>query len=131
MKAEVYVKQEVEITTVVIAVPIRYGEEDMSNDFPLRVGDIWKAAVDIDTGKIYGWPDGRAEKVFMKVTDGGNYDLLNDGVRIASIDRDYVPHGVVPGEYGDYIDLDINESGVITNWPKYPDVSEFFPRGDD
>ena len=44
---------------------------------------------------------------------------------IADIVQDYVPHGVVPGEYGDYVILKIDK-GRIVNWPAKPDVSEFF-----
>jgi hypothetical protein len=38
----------------------------------------------------------------------------------------YVPNDLVPGSYGDYVELSINEEGVITNWPKNPSVDEFF-----
>jgi len=31
----------------------------------------------------------------------------------------------------DYVMLKIDSGGVITNWPKSPDVSAFFPREDE
>ena len=34
---------------------------------------------------------------------------------IAQIENDYVPK-CIPGEWGDYVDFQINAAGVITNW---------------
>ena len=45
---------------------------------------------------------------------------------VASLHHEYVPLGVVPGAYDDYVSLCIDENGIIANWPKKPDVSEFF-----
>jgi hypothetical protein len=100
----------------------------MPTDFPGLSDDKknWHAVVDIDTGFISGWPLGNARKMHVKVCDAGLYTLYDaDGNSIARIDG-YVPHGVVPGSYGDYVELTIDESGKITNWPKCPDISEFF-----
>lgn len=33
--------------------------------------------------------------------------------------------------YGDYVELEIDENGIITNWPKRPDISAFFGGDDD
>lgn len=133
MKATVLKPTVVTITHVAIRVPVNYGEEDIPYDFPLRNIGVWEAIVNIDTGEILGWPTGRPEKMHMKVNDGGSYRLLSlfNGFRWvteAEIKCDYVPHGVVPGEYGDYIIFDINRDGIITNWPKAPDVSAFFKQ---
>lgn len=129
MKFEVVTTTEVDVKFVVIDVPVKYDEEDMPNDFPFRSGDQWRIVVDIETGKIQGWPKGVIGDLYMKVTDGGSYILQDaQNSELACIVEDYVPHGVVPGEYGDYIELDIDENGIITNWPKEPDVSEFFPE---
>lgn len=132
MKASIKVKQDVEIKFVVIDIEPRYigdsEDDDMPSDFPLlnETKTQWRAKVDIDTGVIEGWPHGDAREMFVKVCDAGIYTLLDaSGNELALLDR-YVPHGVVPGEYGDYVSLKIDESGRITNWPKNPDVSEFF-----
>lgn len=126
------VTEEIEIAHVLIQAPINYGEEDIPNDFPLRFADTWIARVQIDTGKIESWPQGRAEKMFVTVKDSGTYTLLSSsGARLASIDEGYVPHGVVPGQFGDTIELTINADGVIANWPKHPDVSRFFAMDND
>ena len=119
---------EISVHYVEVMVPVRYEEEDIPNDFPLRKGDTWKATICIDDGLIIGWPkDHKSERMHMKVTDSGVYRLLDiDRKEVAIIECDYVPHGLVPGEYGDYLILDINEHGVITNWPKNPNLDDFF-----
>ncbi len=120
-------KKEVEITHIKMDLPVRYQEEDIPNDFPLRKGDMWSVVVNIDTGEIANWPKGKSGRVSMKVCDEGTYTLLDkDGKEVAKIEQDYVPNDLVPGEYGDYVRLTINAGGVITNWPRDPDVNEFF-----
>lgn len=133
MKAKVKVIQEVEISSIFIDIHIRYvgGDDgDIPADFPLLEGNQWLAIVDIDTGKIHDWPQGDARHMHVKVCDAGIYTLYDsDGCELARLSG-YVPHGIVPGDYGDYVILDINEYGFITNWPKNPNVEEFF-REDD
>ncbi len=91
--------------------------------------------VDIETGRIQdfrGNPD-ESYDLSVKVVDCGVYHLIDaTGAIEAELDREYVPHGIIPGEDGDYIALKIDGGkGIITNWPKKPDVSEFFPEDDD
>jgi len=133
MKALIPTIQEVEITHVLVTLPVRYEEEDIPNDFPLRQGKKWEAKIEIDTGKILGWPEGQAGEIeYMKVCDEGSYALLDaSGNVVLSIEQNYVPHGVIPGKYGDYVTLKINEHGVITNWPKRPDICEFLKGGEE
>ena len=126
MKFTVRKPVEIDVKLVGIDVPVRYDDEDMPYDFPFREGETWRVQVGIEDGKIFGWPDGVAYDLHMKVCDSGVYTLLDSaGLEIASI-QDYVPHGVVPGEYGDYISMEILSDGTIANWPREPDVSAFF-----
>jgi len=132
MKTRVKVLQEIEIKTVVIDLKPRYigdtDDDDMPTDFPLLDDSKthWCVRVDIDTGIIEGWPDGETRDMHVKVCDEGIYRLLDaNGAEVAMI-ADYVPHGVVPGSYGDYVELAIDGAGRITNWPDAPDVSRFF-----
>jgi hypothetical protein len=135
MKAKVKIEKEVEIRAVLIDIAPRYigdsDDDDMPSNFPLlnETKSAWVASVNIDTGEIAGWPIGDARKMHVKVCDAGVYSLLDDAGNLVIKHCGYVPHGVVPGSYGDYVELDINENGVITNWPKRPEISEFF--GDD
>ena len=132
MKTTVLKRCEIEINTVRIVVPVRYGEEQIPNNFPRRSGDLWEAFIDIDSGEIAGWPRGVSGRLSLKVCDEGVYTLLDEeGLLVAERHQDYVPHGVVPGRYGDYIDLDIDHDGVIRNWPDEPDVASFFPTEED
>lgn len=127
MKATVTLQKEVDIVLVGIEVAVRYGDEDMPYDFPFRKGEMWEVVVDMDSGKILDWPEGVEHELHMKVCDCGIYRLMDADRRvIGSIEQNYVPHGVVPGDYGDYIILDIKGDGTIANWPKSPDVSAFF-----
>ena len=120
---------EIQVSFVRIAVAVRYEDEDMPFDFPGRIGDMWSVTVDIETGKILDWPEGVKHELYMKVCDEGSYYLLDSDMEaVGQIEQDYVPHGVVPGKYGDYIEMDIRSDGTIGNWPKRLDVSDFFPE---
>jgi len=126
VKATIKIEKEVDIKSVRVEVAIRYDEEDVPNDFPLREGDIWKATIDIETGKIEGWPAGITGHLNMKVCDEGSYYLLDqEGNTILSLEGDYVPNELVPGSYGDYIDLQINDQGFVTNWCRNPSIDDF------
>lgn len=132
MKATIQTTKEVDVKWVKIDVAVRYDDEDIPYDFPLRKGEIWSAIVQVDTGQIEDWPEGKSGEMYMKVCDQGSYFLLDErGNTVDFIENDYVPHGLVPGEYGDYINLKINEKGVITNWPKRPDFDDFKLGRDD
>lgn len=135
MKATIKVEKEVEIRSVLIDISPRYigddPDDDIPTDFPLlnEAKTAWVASVDIDTGAIAGWPQGDKRTMHVKVCDAGTYRLIdNEGNEVAARVNDYVPNGVVPGWYGDYVELHIDENGIITNWPKHPDISGFFPE---
>ena len=126
MKIELLVKKEVEITMVKVDVAVRYDEEDIPNDFPMRKGNMWSAIINIDNGKILDWPMGQSGDLYMKVCDQGSYYLLDPhGNTVLSIEDDYVPNRLIPGEYGDYIDLKIDMNGIITNWKSKPSIEDF------
>ena len=115
-----------EVFYIKLSLPIR-SREDVPATLMLDRGDYLEMIIDIKTGQILDFPKVLpAFDLFLKVVDGGFYKLLDSARQVLSeIDQDYVPHGVVPGEYGDYVDLQINADGIITNWPKQFDYSEF------
>ena len=118
----------VDIKYITIEIAVRYEEEDIPMNAPMRDGDLWKASVDIDTGKIIDWPQGQTLDLYMKVCDEGTYRLFDaDWTELACIDG-YVPNGIVPGRYGDYVGLKIDKLGVITNWPTKPTFDDFWPQ---
>ncbi len=122
---------EVPVDAIQMSLAVRYDEEDMPNDFPCRDGDTWTVTVDLATGKIRDWP-GPAFELYMKVCDEGIYRLL-DGDKVVAEKDGYVPNGVVPGEYGDYVELIVTADGTITNWPnpRAIDLSAFDDSDDE
>lgn len=125
MKAKRLVEEVVDVKTVYLEVAVRYDDEDMPNDFPGRTGDLWSVMIDIDAGKILNWP-GVEYELHMKVCDQGTYTLMDDaGKKLSEIEEDYVPNSLIPGEYGDYIDMQIAADGTIKNWPKKPSFERF------
>lgn len=132
MQFKKQVIKEFEVSHIRLNVAVRYGEEDIPNDFPGRNGDEWQATIELETGKILDWPQGYSTAFSMKVVDQGSYVLLSpDGTEVASITQYYVPNGVIPGEYGDYIEMQINGDGIVTNWPKNPNLAEFAGSDDN
>ena len=133
MKTTIKVEKEVDIRRVRIDIAPRYigdsDDDDVPTDFPLlnEAKDAWVADVDVDTGQIANWPAGEARELSAKVCDAGVYTLFDAEGNVVTTLSDYVPNELIPGEYGDYIELKINEQGVITNWPKKPSFSNFFP----
>lgn len=132
MKAIIKAEKEVNIRSVSIDIAPRYIGDDDDDDIPTDFPGLdeakknWRASVNVDTGQIAGWPKGDSREMHVKVCDAGRYTLYDDNnVSIATIDG-YVPNGLVPGSYGDYIELTIDENGIITNWPENPDITEFF-----
>lgn len=87
----------------------------------------------MDTGQIAAWPENvPAIDLYAKPRDGGSYRLLGPDYKvIAAIEQDYVPNRCIPGDYGDYVDLKIDATGKITNWPRDPDVGKFFGEDDE
>lgn len=131
MKFKVDTKKEVQCDTVLIELPVRYDDEDIPYDFPFREHDMLSLEVNIGSGRIAEWPKSYGPaNVFMKVCDEGTYTLFDQGIPVTALTNEYVPHGLVPGDHGDYVRLAIDESGLITNWPKHPDVSVFFEKDD-
>lgn len=138
MKFKVKRPVEIDISYVDISFPV--DDDDIEEDNLTVLIDpatpyTLSFRVDINTGKIQdfrGNPD-ESYEIYVKVVDQGSYSLIGPtGSVVAEIEDNYVPHGVVPGEYGDYVRLSIHGGrGIITNWPKKPDVSEFFPEDDD
>jgi hypothetical protein len=65
--------------------------------------------------------------LFAKVTDQGNYYLLDGLGNIIKSISGYAPNKAIPpvDGYSDYVKLNIDSDGKITNWYKEPDFSEF------
>lgn len=134
MKLTIKVEKTFDIKKVQVFAGVRYWEdaglngESIGNDgdFPFRSGDNWCPVIDIETGIIENWPNGETADVHFKVCDCGTYCLIDEnGVVVKSIENDYVPNKLIPGEYGDYIIMKIDEEGKIDGWnPSFEDFEE-------
>ena len=123
---KVKVTKEIEAVYLSLSVAVRYGEEDMPNDAPLRNGDTWNAVIELSSHKILDWPLGK-ELSFtdMKVTSEGVYALLDADQELIVRQFGYVPNKILPGDFGDYLTLDIDADGVIKNWLTNPSLEDF------
>lgn len=123
---EITVKKTVEARYLEMYVNVRYEEEDIPNDAPFRSGDTWGGIIDLKEKRFIDWPEGKPLKIeYMKVCDEGTYKLF-DSKMLPIVERNgYVPNSLLPGDYGDYLSLDIDEKGNITNWLKGANLSNF------
>jgi hypothetical protein len=132
MKVEVLKPAEVEIHSVRIEVELH---DDVSENLPKHLfnddGEL-DLLIEVDTGKVVSWQGDEPVSIYDNVRDGGVYTLFDsNGEEVQKIHNYYVPNKLIPGEYGDYIDLNISADGIVTNWPKNPSVIDFFLRTDD
>jgi len=128
---KVTVKKPVELDIRFVHIVVPNDHDDIPAGTPGLSGRMWSVMVDIETGQIQDWPnDAKPVDFYVKVTDRGSYSFLDENHKLLmDLIQYYAPNEIVPGEYGDYIDIEINEKGVITNWS--PNVSEFQERIDE
>jgi hypothetical protein len=132
MKATIKIEKEVDIKTVLVNAHVRYWEDASINGVadedgtltPCREGDLWCPEIDIDTGVILNWPKGTTADIHFKVCDGGSYYLKDaEGNIVLKREDDYVPNQLIPGSYGDYIEMTIDVNGKIADWT--PSLDDF------
>lgn len=114
---------EIEFDSIKIVAETRYADEDCPDvPAPFLVGKLLTLTLDLlpdGTARVRDWPAGLAVEIHTKVCDCCSVYLLGDCDRVvASREGDYVP-GFMPGKhYGDYVILDIDGDGAVTNWKK-------------
>lgn len=120
-----------------VSAAVRYWEDakvNLTEDtrgtlIPCRNRDLWEPLIDLTTGQILGWPKGVKADVHYKICDAGEYWLTDaDGKPLYKWRGHYVPNDLLAWQedgYGDYIILDINESGIIQNWNPCIDLEEW------
>lgn len=127
MKININTQKKVEIYQLKVKAGVRYWEDASVNGvddengelIPCRVDDHWCPIIEVETGKITNWEIGKSAEIHYKVCDDGDYYLLNKkGQTVLSLEDDYVPQCLCPKEsgFGDYIIMDIDENGVISDW---------------
>ncbi len=118
-KVTMLVEREVEVNRVEIEVPVYPEKEYMPSNFPFIRGGIWNPRIDADTGQILNWPAGaKGRDLHMKVRDEGTYRCFQNDEEVHTTVEDYVPSYMPGNHYGDYVILDIDDSGKIKNWPE-------------
>lgn len=135
MKAKIKVEKEVDLKTLHVEAGVRYWEDTEVNgemdtedgdNIPCKEGGLWRPVIDLETGRIINWEQGKLAEVHYKVCDAGSYYIKDiEGNVVMSIERDYVPSILCPKEagYGDYIIMDIDDKGFIKDWEA--DISDF------
>ena len=138
----VKMKKEVDIRSLRVKAGVRYWEdatvdgiEDANGSLiPCRIGDYWCPIIDIDSGIVTNWKNGVSANIHYKVCDDGIYELKDvDGNVVASIENDYVPDilCIEDNGYGDYIIINIDGNGQISNWHKNPPIKEFIKNANN
>lgn len=135
---QVKVKQVVvlDATTILVNANVRYWEDGRINgvrdnddcpNMPCAVkgekGYRWMPIIDIETGQIRNWQQGTTADIHYKVCDEFECRIIDEkgGVHCKIKDYEgYVPDFMCPKDrgYGDYIIMDIDESGYIQDWSK-------------
>jgi hypothetical protein len=119
MKVTVRLPTDIEFVRVRCVLP--YDGEDYEEqspaDFPGRDGTEEKGTItleiDLDAGRVIGWPKGRHGSLYLKVCNSGQYTLIGANDESFETWEEYVP-GWLPGEStGDYFIADIQGDGAI------------------
>lgn len=127
MKVEVYKLTEIEIHSVRIEVELH---DDVSESLPKHLfnddGEL-DLLIEVDTGKVISWQGDVPVVIHDNICNNGIYTLFDkSGNEVGKIDNYYVPFDLIPGKRGEYIHIDISDDGIVTNWPDFPNVHEFF-----
>ena len=123
---EVLVLEKKEVAYLEVRAGVRYWEDGKINGVddengtltPCRDGKYWCPNIELSTGRITNWIEGKEADIHYKVCDDGLYTLLDkEGNNIVKKEG-YVPNIMCPKEdgYGDYIIMDIDKNGIIQNW---------------
>ena len=99
--------------------------ERMKEMIPLVNDDNWDILIDLNEGKVVGWPKGFWLKTCFKVCDEGEYSFLDENKNeIINITDEYkqyyVPNfmAIEDSGYGDYVCINIDEDGNIEHFDK-------------
>ncbi len=126
MIIEIKETKKYDVKLLVVDAGVRYWEDAIVNGIedkeglkiPCRNGDSWKPTIDLEEGRILGWPKGTTASIHYKICDDGIYTLYDENFnKIKKIDG-YVPNMLCPvGDgYGDYIIMNVDKNGIIENF---------------
>lgn len=140
MKTKIRVTKEVTLTTLEVSAGVRYWEDTEVNEIPdtedgdnipCKSDDNWCPIIDIETGKILNWKQGKTANVHFKVVDCCSWKINTKEGECIEKENEYVPGILCPKEegYGDYIIMDIDVNGNIQGWNKNL-INELFEEED-
>lgn len=95
------------------------GVEDKEGDLiPCRDGEYWCPIIELETGLITNWENGKVASIHYKSCDDNEFILLDEKKEVVKSIEGYTINLMCPKEngYGDYIIMDILENGQIANW---------------
>lgn len=121
MKVSIMKRVDVSFDAIRVVAALRYAEEDAPGGMFGLDGESLSLCIDLSedgsTAKIRGW-QGKPIHLHSKVCDCCSVYLLNGNEIVGSRENNYVP-SFMPGQhYGDYLILDIEADGTISNWRK-------------
>lgn len=94
------------------------GDELITDEFFELEDENLNICIDVDKRKIINYKGNKPFNLHLKAVDSGTYVFKDCYGNIFYTLQDYVPNGIIPGAYGDYIELNIDDCGFITNWKK-------------
>lgn len=89
--------------------------------------------IDVDSGKITNWPIGWSCEFYdIKLVDEGRYMLYDNNNEIIYEYDGYVPEilNIRGGGWGDYLEFEVDETGVIDDWECNESLIENFMEQD-
>ena len=108
------------------------------DNFPCRkeiddtIDSFWEITVNLKSHQVLEWEkDFGGLNLSAKVTDNGIYTLLDKDKNDIWCIKGYAPNSFIPEKdgFGDYINLYINEDGIVENWYDDPDFADFIEYG--
>ena len=135
MKVKIKVEKEFDIKTLEVSAHVRHwensdinGSPDTENGdlVPCKNGENWCPIIDIETGIITNWEQGKLAEIHYLVCDRCSWKLKDsEGNIVLEVNGEYVPDTLCPQDdgYGDYIKMHINDDGLIHKWEF--DINDF------
>ena len=134
MMDDLFAQDDGKPTTLRAVLPTRFPHDSRLNGvhddeyeprmpFTTKHGEAWASHVltldiDIESGKVVGWPADTTADINNKVVDMGIYSILNaSGAEICEASGCYVPK-VLRGEEwdDDYVEISIAADGSVKGW---------------
>jgi hypothetical protein len=116
------------IKYLIVSAEVRYWEdatvngiEDKNGDLiPCRADKLWLPIIELDTGRIINWEQGKEADINYKICDQGEYWLADENQnKVLKYKGNYVPDEFLcigGGGYGDYAIMKVDKDGKILNW---------------